>query len=188
MTRIAHPLAYPTAALFAMLTLPCPSHAASVDMARAPTAETNRSRVLLAQAPSTPAPAEAVHTPGPGTEPKAPAADRTEAHIKKLHAELTITPAQEDLWKNVAQVMRDNEKTMDELHKLRAEKTTSMTAVDDIKSYAAIAEAHADGLKKFVSAFEALYASMSDEQKKNADKIFSPRGGTATKHTSPRKK
>jgi hypothetical protein len=175
MKRIANPLTYPTAALFAMLTLANPSRAAWVDVAPAPTAGTIPPHVLFAQAPSTPVPAEATQAPGLGTKPKASADDRVEAHIKKLHTELNITPAQEDLWKKVAQVMRDNEAAMDALHKSRAEQRTTMTAVADVKSYAAIADAHADGLKKFVSVFESLYNSMSDEQKQNADKMFSPR-------------
>jgi hypothetical protein len=63
-----------------------------------------------------------------------------------------------------------------------------MTAIEDVKSYAAIAEAHADGLKKFAPVFEALYASMSDAQKKNADTLFSSRDPMATKNTKAQKK
>jgi hypothetical protein len=47
-----------------------------------------------------------------------------------------------------------------------------MNAVDDLKSYGEIAEAHAAGIKKFVEAFEPLYSSMSDDQKKAADRAF----------------
>jgi hypothetical protein len=47
-----------------------------------------------------------------------------------------------------------------------------MTALEDLKSYSEIADAHATGLKKFIPAFEALYASMSEEQRKNADSLF----------------
>ena len=47
-----------------------------------------------------------------------------------------------------------------------------MTAIDDLKSYSEIADAHADGLKKFIPAFEPLYAGMSDAQKKSADTLF----------------
>ena len=98
--------------------------------------------------------------------------DRVEARIKELHAQLNITQAQEDLWTHVTQVMRDNAKTVDALTKARAEHAKTMTAVDDLKAYSDIAEAHAAGLKKFVPVFEAFYASMSDAQKKNADTIF----------------
>ena len=89
-----------------------------------------------------------------------------------LHAKLAITPAQEDLWKNLTQVMRDNEQTMEALTKARADKAKTMTAVDDLKSYAEITTAHAEGLKKFIPAFEALYGNMSDAQKTQADTLF----------------
>ena len=51
-----------------------------------------------------------------------------------------------------------------------------MNAVDDLKSYSEITEAHARGLKRFISVFEPLYASMSDAQKKDADTLFRHRG------------
>jgi cell division septation protein DedD len=108
-------------------------------------------------------------------------ADRAEARIKELHARLKITPAQEDLWNNVAQAIRDDAKTMEDLIKARSEKAGSVTALDDLKSYSEIAEAHADGLKKFITVFEPLYASMSDDQKKNADRLFRHHGPTKPK-------
>ncbi len=113
---------------------------------------------------------------GPATSVAASKADRVEARIKELHTKLKITPAQEELWKNVVQVMRDNAKTMEALIKTRSEKAGAMTAVDDLKSYSEIAEAHADGLRKFIPAFEPLYAGMSDAQKKSADTLFRQHG------------
>ena len=56
-----------------------------------------------------------------------------------------------------------------------------MTAVDDLKSYSEIADAHADGLKKFTPAFEPLYAGMSDAQKKSADTLFRQHKHTKSK-------
>ena len=98
--------------------------------------------------------------------------NRVEARIKELHAKLHITPSQEDLWKNVTAVMRDNAQTLDALAQARVDQAQTMTAVDDLKSYSAITDAHAEGLKKFIPAFEALYTSMSDAQKKNVDTLF----------------
>jgi protein CpxP len=98
--------------------------------------------------------------------------DRTEAHIKDLQAKLKITPAQEDLWNKVTQVMRENAKTMDTLIQARVEKAKTMNTVEDLKSYSEITQAHADGLKNFIPVFEALYAGMSDDQKKEADSLF----------------
>ena len=110
--------------------------------------------------------------PAQKTPAKVSKVDRTEAYIKNLQAQLKITPAQEDLWKKVTEVMRDNAKTMEALHQTRIEKAKTMNTVEDLKSYSEITQAHADGLKKFIPAFEALYASMSDEQKKDADTLF----------------
>jgi periplasmic protein CpxP/Spy len=119
--------------------------------------------------------------PSLATAGTASKADRVEARIKELHTKLKVTPAQEALWDNVTQVMRDNAKTMEALIKARSEKASTMTAVDDLKSYGEIAEAHADGLKKFIPVFEPLYASMSDAQKKDADTLFHQRGRTKSK-------
>jgi len=77
--------------------------------------------------------------------------------------------------------MRDDAKTMEALIKARKEKASTMTAVDDLKSYGEIAQAHADGIKNFVSVFEPLYAGMSDAQKKSADMLFRHHGNMKSK-------
>ena len=118
---------------------------------------------------------------GPVIAAKASAEDRVEARIKDMHAKLNITQAQEDQWTKVAQVMRDNEKTMEPLIKARQEHAKTMTAIDDLKSYAEITDAHADGIKKFTPVFSTLYASMSDAQKKEADGLFRHSGRMAKK-------
>jgi periplasmic protein CpxP/Spy len=100
---------------------------------------------------------------------------RVEAHIKRLHDELKISPAQEEQWGKVAQVMRDNAANTDALIRKRMEAINTMSAVDDLKSYGDLAQAHADGIKSLEAAFEPLYASMSDAQKKTADEAFRQR-------------
>jgi LTXXQ motif family protein len=167
---------FAAAALLATLALASPARAATGDLAHAPTAGTSPAQVMVAQATSTPAPAAT--SPRPAA--KASRVDRVEARITRLHATLNITPAQEDLWRNVTQVMRDNANTMDALTKARADQAKTMTPVDDLKSYAELADAHADGLKKFVPVFEPLYASMSDAQKANANTIFRGHGRSRT--------
>jgi hypothetical protein len=193
MNRIAHQFTClaacaVAAALLATIALAGPSRAASVDLSQAPTAGTLPAHVILAQATPPQAPPATGQAPGPATAPKASRADRVEARINDLHTKLGITPAQEDLWKNVAQVMRDNAKTMETLTKARTENAKTMTAIDDLKSYGEIAEAHADGIRKFTPVFEALYNKMSDDQKKNADTIFRGRGRTAPKKTTSKSK
>jgi osmotically-inducible protein OsmY len=119
-------------------------------------------------------PAPVTTAPAPRGRPvaKASRVDEVEARIGRLHATLQITPAQEELWTTVTQVMRDNARTMDALTEARADQAKTMTAVEDLHSYAAITNAHAEGLTKFIPAFEALYASMSDGQKAEANTMF----------------
>ena len=127
--------------------------------------------ITIAFALANPFPAVSADT-AQKTPAKVSKVDRTEARIKDLQAKLKITPAQEELWNKVTQVMRENAQTMDTLIQARMEKAKTMNTVEDLKSYSEITQAHADGLKKFIPVFEALYASMSDDQKKDADTLF----------------
>ena len=114
---------------------------------------------------------------------KASVAQRVEARITQMHAKLKITQAQEDQWAKVAQMMRDNEKTIEPLIQARIDNAKTMTAVDDLKSYGEISDAHADGIKKFTPVFATLYDSMSDAQKKQADSLFRHGDKRAKKHS-----
>jgi hypothetical protein len=77
--------------------------------------------------------------------------------------------------------MRENAANMDKLVQAKKGKSAaSMTAVDDLQTYQEFAQAHVDGLKNLIPAFKALYDSMPDDQKKNADMVFEkygPAGG-----------
>ena len=103
---------------------------------------------------------------------RASAVAYTEAQIKQLQGALKITDAQKELWNNLTQVMRENAKDMDALTKDSGEDTQTMNAVGQMKFRVQISQAHLDQLKKFIPAFEALYDSMSDKQKKATDTIF----------------
>jgi hypothetical protein len=109
------------------------------------------------------------------TSPESPASGNVEAHIRDLHKKLQITDAQKPQWDALAQVMRDNAQKMVDLEKRRVADAKTMTAVDVVKSYAEVIDAHEDGMKKFIPAFEDLYNSMSDSQKKIADSLFRSR-------------
>jgi periplasmic protein CpxP/Spy len=102
--------------------------------------------------------------------------DRIEARIADFHSRLKITAAQEEQWNGVAQVMRENAATMDALQMARKEKGNTLNAVEDLKSYSEIADEHAAGISKFIPVFEDLYTNMSDDQKMNADKLFTKLG------------
>ena len=99
------------------------------------------------------------------------AVDHTEVSIKQLQGALKIT-SQETLWNNLTQVMRENAKEMDALTKDMADNTKDMNAVERMKFHSQITEAHLNQQKKLIPVFEALYASMSDEQKKKTDALF----------------
>jgi protein CpxP len=108
----------------------------------------------------------------PSASGKAVHEGRVEKRIKNMHDALHITQNQEEQWAKVAQVMRENAKSLDALTQARFDRAKSMTAVEDLKSYAEITDAHADGIKKFTPVFATLYDSMSDAQKKDADTMF----------------
>ena len=59
-----------------------------------------------------------------------------------------------------------------QIYQQRAEKLTSMTAVDNMQSYAQIEQERAQDMQKLVPAFQTLYGSLSDQQKKTADQMF----------------
>ena len=99
-----------------------------------------------------------------------------EDRIAYLHSQLKITSAQESQWNAFADVMRNNGQTMGQLFQQRRA-ATNVSALDDMKQYATIAQAHADGMKKLVDAFDPLYNSFSPEQKKLADVTFHQPGG-----------
>ena len=105
---------------------------------------------------------------------------RVEEHIKEMHKELSITDAEQAQWDHVAQTMRENAKRLDKaIDERKASISEHETAVDDLNSYAQLAETHAENVKRLADAFSSLYSSMSDEQKREADKVFNRRAREA---------
>jgi protein CpxP len=140
----------------------------------------------LAQAPdsaATPNPsANATTTAMATADAKRDAA--VEKHIKELHATLKITPAEEPQWNEVAQTMRENARELDRAIDKRDANVANATAIDDLNAYADITQTHANGVKKLASAFSGLYSAMSEDQKKEANEVFSHRGHEAGKIAS----
>ncbi len=109
--------------------------------------------------------------------------ETVEQRIATLHKALKITPEEEPLWNAVAQAMRENAANMEKVVAAnRATPPQNMTAMDDLTAYEKFAQAHVDGLKNLISAFQALYNAMPDDQKKVADQVFrtSARRGAAS--------
>ena len=191
MKRIAHEFLCPGAraggvtALLVALALACPWPAVAGDPATAPGTST-RPAAAVAPTGSTQAVAATEQAPVPTRAVKTTAAkpDSVQAHINDLHTKLKISPEQEEQWQKVTEVMRENASRMEEVSKARAEKAKAMTAVEDLKAYGEITDVHAEGIKRFVAAFEPLYNSMSDAQKHNADDLFLHRIAGRTPLTS----
>jgi periplasmic protein CpxP/Spy len=128
--------------------------------------------MLLAAAPAL---AQTDTQATPPAKPQTPRgkqiASQVEQHIAELHKRLHITAAEQPQWDGFAQTMRGNAAHTDQLFKTRMD-TPSMSALDDLRSYASIAQAHADDVQRLVPPFQALYEAMSPDQRKSADAAF----------------
>ena len=144
-------------------------------------------------APAAPLPPSAAPTAAvPATTPpaSAPAASAAtqaavDQRIRTLQSQLGITEAQTPLWTAFAQAMRDNAAATDTLFTQRAGAVATMNAPDNMHSYAQIARAYADNTERLATAFDSLYASLSDTQKQAADTLFRQQ---ATAAAQPRTK
>jgi hypothetical protein len=148
----------------------------AVTPAFAQTAPSSAPAATSAPAPAA-APSASMHHKA--HHPRVPITARVEQQISTLHAELKITPDEEQAWGNVAQAMRDNAKTLDDLYQKRATSYKTASALDNLTSYQQISQAHADGMKAVLATVSDLYAKMPDSQKKIADAVFRGRPGRA---------
>ena len=103
--------------------------------------------------------------------PKDAAAD-VDKHITELHDQLGITSEQQAPWDQFADVMRGNAAAMHAAMEDRGSKMTSMSAADNMQSYADLAKVHAENMQKLATSFGTLYTSLSDEQKRTANSVF----------------
>ena len=99
-------------------------------------------------------------------------AGKIEQRITDLHDRLQITPAQRPQWDQFILVMRDNAQTMDQTFQHRVQTISAMTATENLQSYALLASTNAQDVQKLVPAFQALYDTMSESQKRMADQVF----------------
>ncbi len=142
----------------------------------ATTAILGLSAFAAAAAPPTSDDATAVHPSATTSGQSAPAGHgmngTIEQHITDLHARLQISPAQQPQWDQFTLVMRDNARDMDQIFQQRVRSMPTMTAEQNMQSYARVAAEHSQDMQKLVPAFQALYGTMSDSQKRLADQVF----------------
>jgi hypothetical protein len=135
-----------------------------------------------------PAPAPALAQPAlaqPGATGLSPAAAAAiEQRINALKERLGITAAQAPAWDAFAQTMRANTTSTDTLFAQRSSGAAAMTAPENMHSYAEIARAYADNTERLATAFDTLYAGLSDQQKAAADTLFREQATQAQKPAS----
>jgi hypothetical protein len=104
--------------------------------------------------------------PTPGAPPINP-----EAEYDQLRERLAITPAQEAKFAALVQVMRQNDATRDAFVQ-RNPPAEQRNAPSAIRLQAEAAGMFARSLQRLLPPFQALYASLSPEQRQAADELF----------------
>lgn len=124
---------------------------------------------VMAQPANPPARPAAPDTPA---TPDTTAVGRVDQRAAQMHRRLQITPDQEPAWRAFAQAMHDNAASADQAYRQHAAHVATMSAVENLRVFARIEQARAQGLQAMLASFESLYGVLSDEQKKTADAIF----------------
>lgn len=114
----------------------------------------------------------------PPTAPPGAAGADNDRQIADLRKRLAITPAQQPQFDAFAQAMRQNAQDMNALVQ-QEQQNPKPNAVEDLRSAAKLAEAEAAGLKRLLPPLQALYDSLSDQQKRTADQVLGNNGPPA---------
>jgi periplasmic protein CpxP/Spy len=101
----------------------------------------------------------------------APPAGNPAQQMAALRSRLGITPAQQPQFNAFAQAMQQNEAAM-AVFTQRNPPNQPRNALDQLRAQAQAAQLDAQGLRRLVPVFQALYASLSDQQKRVADQLF----------------
>ncbi len=105
------------------------------------------------------------------------APERVEGHIAFLRTELKITDAQLPQWNTFADVLRKNAKAMTEARGMMMQATTAMSAPDRADQEVKKLTMRLEAIKASSAATKALYAVLTDVQKKTADELLMPAMG-----------
>jgi hypothetical protein len=130
--------------------------------------------------------------------------DRLERRLEYLHSELRITPAQERLWNDFADVVRDSaergpvrgpgfDRNRDAYRgQNRDDRRDPPSVLDRLERRHEILALQSERLDRLVIALRPLYAALSPDQKRTADReLFQPRDfgygrGRFTQFDAPR--
>ena len=103
--------------------------------------------------------------------PAPPGGSEVDRDIADLRKQLKITPQQEPQFNAFAEVMRSNAQELDAQMR-QGSPNQNPNAVETLKQAQQLTETQAAGLKRLVPAMQALYDSLSDPQKKTADRVI----------------
>ena len=99
-----------------------------------------------------------------------------EGRIAFIKAELAITDAQKSVWDAYATALRKNLESMQTMHKTTMSASSSATPVERLDLHISAMESRLQALKEVKPALSALYAALSDDQKKTADDLLTGMG------------
>jgi hypothetical protein len=97
-----------------------------------------------------------------------------EGRIAFLKTELKITDAQQQQWSAFADTLRENAKAMTTMHGQMMSNGMTTSAPQLAERHVQMMSLCLEGMKATAAAETALYAVLSDEQKKTADELLSP--------------
>lgn len=103
--------------------------------------------------------------------------DRIEGRIAFLHAELKIIDAQASVWNSFAEALRANGKGLAEIRNAMMPASSPRSMTDRLALQEKWLTARLEGTRGIRTAFEKLFATLSDEQKATADELLAPHMG-----------
>ncbi|NJO35315.1 MAG: Spy/CpxP family protein refolding chaperone [Rhodospirillales bacterium] len=99
-----------------------------------------------------------------------------EGRIAFLKAELAITDAQKGAWETYAAALKKNLQGMQAMRQTMMRVMEAKTPVERLDAHIAAMDGRLASLKEVRPALAALYAALSDEQRKKADEILTGMG------------
>lgn len=98
-----------------------------------------------------------------------------DAHLAALKRSIGITPDEAASWHQFAEVSRHNATELADLYQARAKSLATMNAVQNMESYARLADRNADDMKTLAVAFGMLYDKLTPAQQDRLNAEFRAR-------------
>jgi periplasmic protein CpxP/Spy len=142
--------------------------------ARLPAAASATALMLVAVSPARATLTEVGAAPGPAArsvllaQAPAPPETNVETNIAELHQRLQISAAQEPQFEALANIMRQNARTMSSA----AAPPSNPNAVEGLRLAIQYGQEEINGMRRLLPALQALYTSLSPAQRQTADMIF----------------